>query len=325
MRILNFADFLFEAASAGEIYAIGAKGEEVKTIQQKLIDLGFLKISAPTGNYQEQTKQAVEAFQKSKGLEVDGIVGPLTSNTLFKKSNSVVSIPDTSLATDTTRVNHNDFRGFKPLAPGQKPKVNQGDAATPAWFQVIPPNIKEMMFPRALSIEDFTNDELVELWKAIQASMKRLGGKVTAGATKYIDWGPEYDRWFDKDQDADLTWDKLIRLSTTDSKFKIATTVGQGSWKIDSNNPNIIHYTDRYNMNKKRQGLARYPEAANIKDSELEKLNLYQKYVYLRDHSKPTLSPYKIIREIAHRSYPIGEVGPPIIIDLDKSKLEINA
>jgi N-acetyl-anhydromuramyl-L-alanine amidase AmpD len=64
MRILNFTDFFFEAKTVDDIYAIGAKGEEVKTIQQKLIDLGFLKISAPTGNYQEQTKKAVEAFQR---------------------------------------------------------------------------------------------------------------------------------------------------------------------------------------------------------------------------------------------------------------------
>jgi peptidoglycan hydrolase-like protein with peptidoglycan-binding domain len=80
MTILNFKDFLAEAASS-DLYAIGATGEEVKKIQQKLIDLGFLKIAAPTGNYQEQTKKAVEDFQRSKGLtgkDVDGIIGPKT-------------------------------------------------------------------------------------------------------------------------------------------------------------------------------------------------------------------------------------------------------
>jgi hypothetical protein len=109
MRILNFADFLSESATTGEIYAIGAKGEEVKKIQQKLIDLGFLKISSPTGNYQEQTKQAVINFQKSKGFtekDIDGIVGPITSAALFSKSlvPGKSFVPGLSADADTTSV-----------------------------------------------------------------------------------------------------------------------------------------------------------------------------------------------------------------------------
>lgn len=157
MRILNFADFLFEAASAGEIYAIGAKGEEVKKIQQKLIDLGFLKISAPTGNYLEQTKQAVEDFQKSKGFtgkDVDGIVGSLTWNSLFGASFT----PSTALSADTTSVNK-DMRAFKPLPPADLAKKLVGDS------NAINPNAS-LLF-NGEELQWLINGKPVKSWKAI--------------------------------------------------------------------------------------------------------------------------------------------------------------
>ena len=110
MRILNFSDFFFEAKTVSDLYAIGAKGEEVKKIQQKLIDLGFLKISVPTGNYQEQTKKAVEAFQKSKGFtgkDIDGIVGPITWKVLFEKSVPKKEEAAKKLVGDSNAVNPN--------------------------------------------------------------------------------------------------------------------------------------------------------------------------------------------------------------------------
>jgi len=62
---------------------IGDKGENVNKIQQKLIELGHLKISAPTGNYQTKTASAVMAFQKANGLTANGIVDKLTYDKLF--------------------------------------------------------------------------------------------------------------------------------------------------------------------------------------------------------------------------------------------------
>ena len=55
----------------------GDKGEEVKTLQQQLITLGYLSGSAD-GVYGADTKAAVRAFQSAKGLGADGIAGPKT-------------------------------------------------------------------------------------------------------------------------------------------------------------------------------------------------------------------------------------------------------
>lgn len=55
---------------------LGSKGKDVERIQRAL----KLKVS---GVFDKQTEEAVKAYQKRKGLAVDGIVGPKTWNMLF--------------------------------------------------------------------------------------------------------------------------------------------------------------------------------------------------------------------------------------------------
>ena len=81
------------------LLAKGSRGDEVGKLQQRLIELGFLKIQKPTNFFGEETKKAVEEFQRSSGFKdkeksteeerlsgkiIDGIVGPTTSNLLYK-------------------------------------------------------------------------------------------------------------------------------------------------------------------------------------------------------------------------------------------------
>ncbi|MDV3429430.1 MAG: N-acetylmuramoyl-L-alanine amidase [Bacillota bacterium] len=58
------------------------KGTNVKTVQQKLNNLGFNSGPAD-GVFGPKTLSAVKAFQKAKGIEIDGIVGPITWSKLF--------------------------------------------------------------------------------------------------------------------------------------------------------------------------------------------------------------------------------------------------
>ena len=55
----------------------GAKGQAVKDLQEALKALG-LQPGPIDGVFGKKTEDAVKAFQKLKGLEVDGIVGPIT-------------------------------------------------------------------------------------------------------------------------------------------------------------------------------------------------------------------------------------------------------
>ena len=61
---------------------VGSRGTYVRTLQQKLADMGYLK-GAPDGIYGNQTRDAVAAFQRRNGLEDDGVAGPKTLSKLY--------------------------------------------------------------------------------------------------------------------------------------------------------------------------------------------------------------------------------------------------
>jgi len=64
-------------SSASSELSLGARGETVRAIQQKLKDLGYFSADI-TGYFGPITRTAVVAFQEAKGIEPLGIVGPKT-------------------------------------------------------------------------------------------------------------------------------------------------------------------------------------------------------------------------------------------------------
>ncbi|MEG0257536.1 MAG: peptidoglycan-binding protein [Christensenella sp.] len=56
----------------------GMDGPEVKVLQQRLMDLGYLDIDETTEHYGPATDYAVQLFQRQHGLEQDGVCGPQT-------------------------------------------------------------------------------------------------------------------------------------------------------------------------------------------------------------------------------------------------------
>lgn len=69
---------------------VGSTGEEVRKIQKKLKELGYLSGSVD-GIYGTKTKKAVTAFQKNCGISADGICGPTTLLYLGLSSSSAGS------------------------------------------------------------------------------------------------------------------------------------------------------------------------------------------------------------------------------------------
>lgn len=59
----------------------GSSGEQVRAVQQRLMDLGYF-IQEADGDFGFATLQAVWAFQKAAGLGRDGVVGPKTQAAL---------------------------------------------------------------------------------------------------------------------------------------------------------------------------------------------------------------------------------------------------
>lgn len=65
----------------GNALSIGAKGDDVTSIQARLNELGYIK--KVTGYFGSDTDTAVRSFQKTNGLSVDGKVGFNTMNRLM--------------------------------------------------------------------------------------------------------------------------------------------------------------------------------------------------------------------------------------------------
>ena len=64
--------------------ASGARGAEVRRIQERLIELGYLPEGSADGVYGRQTANAVRRFQYYNGLTQDGIAGRTTQTNLFE-------------------------------------------------------------------------------------------------------------------------------------------------------------------------------------------------------------------------------------------------
>ena len=68
--------------TASGAMTIGATGEEVRSMQKRLVELGYLK--SADGVFGEKTAAAVKRFQKAAGLTADGIVGNATLKAMNK-------------------------------------------------------------------------------------------------------------------------------------------------------------------------------------------------------------------------------------------------
>ncbi len=75
----------------------GDRGDQVKKVQERLIELGYLTGEAD-GAYGGQTRRAVLRFQYYNGLQQDGVAGRATQTILFEEEN-VVPYPGAATAT----------------------------------------------------------------------------------------------------------------------------------------------------------------------------------------------------------------------------------
>jgi len=74
----------------------GSSGKDVRMLQQRLIDLGWM-VGSPDGEYKGATEAAVKAFQKKMKIWDDGIAGPDTQSKLYGGSAAKSSTPVSSV------------------------------------------------------------------------------------------------------------------------------------------------------------------------------------------------------------------------------------
>lgn len=68
-------------AQAATLLKLGSSGNDVKTLQSELVQLGY-PVGPIDGKFGPETKIAVQDFQGNAQLATDGIVGPLTEGAL---------------------------------------------------------------------------------------------------------------------------------------------------------------------------------------------------------------------------------------------------
>jgi peptidoglycan hydrolase-like protein with peptidoglycan-binding domain len=64
--------------NSGPTLSIGSSGSDVSRAQRLLVEMKLLDFTGIDGNFGPHTQSAVESFQSSAGLSVDGIIGPAT-------------------------------------------------------------------------------------------------------------------------------------------------------------------------------------------------------------------------------------------------------
>lgn len=78
-------------AAEVKILQKGSKGDDVKALQQRLIELNYLSGSAD-GDYGNKTKSAVELFQKDAAIPVTGIADAETQDILYSEYAPVAKV-----------------------------------------------------------------------------------------------------------------------------------------------------------------------------------------------------------------------------------------
>jgi len=78
---------LYSSSAKSLILKPGSSSEAVRALQLRLKELGHFS-GTGTGHYGEVTLNAVKAFQKARGLAVDGIAGPKTRIQAFSKASA---------------------------------------------------------------------------------------------------------------------------------------------------------------------------------------------------------------------------------------------
>jgi cell wall-associated NlpC family hydrolase len=78
----------------------GDENEDVKILQQRLMDLNYLDIDEPTARFGPQTKYALELFQRQHKLQIDGICGGETRTILFSDQAKPYTMLEGAFGTD---------------------------------------------------------------------------------------------------------------------------------------------------------------------------------------------------------------------------------
>ena len=107
---VRVGDLLMSSSGTGvsEVLTAGMTGEQVRQVQSRLAELGYLSASFVNGVYDDQTQQAIRRFQQANGLSADGAAGSATQSRLY--ASGAVTAQAARMAGDNTSRQTQEYR-----------------------------------------------------------------------------------------------------------------------------------------------------------------------------------------------------------------------
>ncbi len=91
-----------------EVLTAGMTGEQVRRVQGRLAELGYLSASFVNGIYDDATQKAIRQFQQANGLSADGAAGSATQSRLY--ASGAVTAQVARMAGDNTPRQTEEYR-----------------------------------------------------------------------------------------------------------------------------------------------------------------------------------------------------------------------
>lgn len=107
---VRVGDLLMSSSDTGvsEVLTAGMTGEQVRQVQSRLAELGYLSASFVNGVYDDNTRQAIRRFQQANGLTADGAAGSATQSRLY--ASGAVTAQTARMAGDNTGRQTQEYR-----------------------------------------------------------------------------------------------------------------------------------------------------------------------------------------------------------------------
>lgn len=100
-----------------EFLSIGMDHPIIAQLQQRLMELGFMDYAEPTEHFGPITQTAIMLFQRQNGLTQDGIVGPMTLETILSSECKAYTVFLGMQGEDVTRIQNRLYEmGYLPTA-----------------------------------------------------------------------------------------------------------------------------------------------------------------------------------------------------------------
>lgn len=189
----------------------GSRGRQVRQVQQKLREYGYLPGEAD-GFFGQETYEAVLWFQKKNGLKADGVVGPSTAQALGLRLDSTLSAAayQESELRILARLVHGEARG--------EPYIGQVAVAA-----VVLNRVRDAAFPNTISGVVFQTGAFDAVWdgqfdlepndSALRAARDAMNGwDPTGGCLYYYNPVTATNAWI---------WTRDVQLSIGKHAFAI--------------------------------------------------------------------------------------------------------